>query len=457
MNLNERIQLLNARMTSANRTERIWVKGANEDLPIYRAPVALLYLNYNNRRFKAEAQGVAEELNRTLDPLNSEDDERSIMSLLLDREPKIEEQRMVGKPNKETRALLSDWEKRGQEHPFWIRPDGLVVNGNRRLAMIKRQQEIKGEEFSEWVDVIVFPDEVYDDDVLFDLEAREQLTEGLKVRYSDINILLTLREAAMRNGIDWTDAKSVRKVAGRIQHIVNNDVQYAETQLNAIKYMQLYLELQGKEEKFFLLDGMVERFRVVGSVMSWILKEDESRSDAMLNVLFAGIGVGETHLDLRDLRRLLRTNPIEFDRLYGWVEELQEEGETAADSDTDDVVLADPDPATVDDDDQDEDEDDTDETSSSTDSLSTSAGIPNKEAIKRALDTAIQGVRDAKHNDKRAHVLSAANRLAEISAEDLLPHLGSGVEAQRLRVAIDTIVAWAADISSSIELGMAEG
>jgi hypothetical protein len=454
MNRDERIQLLNARMTSANRTERIWVKGGNEDLPIYRAPVASLYLNYNNRRFKAEAQGAAEELNRTLDPLNSDDDEQSVMSLLLDREPRIEGRRIVGKPNKEARALLSDWEKRGQERPFWIRPDGLVVNGNRRLAMIKRQQEIKGEEFSEWVDVIVFPDEEYDDDVLFDLEAREQLTEGLKVRYSDINILLTLREAATRNGIDWEDAKSVKKVAGRIQHIVNNDAQYAETQLNAIKYMNLYLELQGKEEKYFLLDGMVERFRVVGSVMSWILKEDDSRSEAMLNVLFAGIGVGENHLDLRDLRRLLRTNPAEFDRLYGWVEELQEEYGTANGDDAGNVLEG-PGPVPVEDDD-DQDDDDIDEASPPDDLLLANVTNPNKDAIKRALDTAIQGVRDAKRDDKRAHVLSAANRLAEISAEDLLPHLGSGVEAQRLLVAIQTIVAWAADISTRIGFGMAE-
>ena len=107
------------------------------------------------------------ELGRKLDPTTSADDEASIVSLFLDREPRVEDNRVVGKPSKETLALLSDWEKRGQEKPFWIRPDGLVVNGNRRLAMIRREQESRGVEFGDWVEVILFPEDDYDDDVLF--------------------------------------------------------------------------------------------------------------------------------------------------------------------------------------------------------------------------------------------------------------------------------------------------
>lgn len=99
-----------------------------------------------------------------------------------------------------------------------------------------------GAEFSPCVNVVLFPQDEYDDDVIFDLEATEQLTEGLKVRYSDINVLLTLRDAAERAGIDWADRESIKQTASRIQHLVNNDPSYAEIQLNAIKYMDLYLE-----------------------------------------------------------------------------------------------------------------------------------------------------------------------------------------------------------------------
>jgi len=198
MNKDERTARLAAKLDGTAKTDRIWVKGGFQDLPVKRAPTELLYLNDDNRRFRAEAQGAAAELGRRLDPTSNPDDELSIISLLLDRDPHIEGDRVVGKPAKDSIALRRDWEKRGQERPFWIRPDGLVLNGNRRLAMIKRAQAELGAEFSSYVDVIVFPEEEYDDDVIFDLEATEQLTEGLKVRYSDINVLLTLRDAAER-------------------------------------------------------------------------------------------------------------------------------------------------------------------------------------------------------------------------------------------------------------------
>jgi len=440
MNREERVEQLGSKLASTDRTERLWVKGANVDFPIYRAPVSSLYLNYDNRRFRAEAQGAAEELGRSLDPLNSDDDELSVMSLLLDREPSVDGQIIVGKPSKEAIALLADWRRRGQEKPFWIRPDGLVINGNRRLAMIKREQAQSGDEFSAWVEVIVFREDQYDDGVLFDLEAREQLTEGLKLRYSDINLLLTLREAAVAHGIVWSDSASIKRVAGLIQHLVNNDIQYAEVQLNAIRHMDLYLEELEKDGKYFELQGMVERFRVVGSIMSWISTEDASRSDSMLNVLFAAVQAGSNHLDLREIRNLLKTDPEEFDRTYGYVRELEEE----------EVQESLPEEEVVPDADDDEDDEDDDLPEADPESIPATQHYP-KHAVKRVIDTAVQGVRDAKRNDKRAHVLSAAKRLIDIGPEDLSPYLDSGVESERLLSAIGVIVEWADGIRNLLE------
>ena len=154
------------------------------------------------------------------------------------------------------------------------------------------------------------------------MEAREQLTEGLKVRYSDINILLTLRDAAERIGIDWDSPISVTNIASLIQHLVNNDPSYAEIQLNAIKYMKKYLEDVDASDEYYRLRGMVERFREVGKIMTWIASEDSAREDAMLNMLFAAVQVGSTHLDMRDFRNLLKTDPEEFDRTIGYIREL---------------------------------------------------------------------------------------------------------------------------------------
>lgn len=309
MNKDERIAELAAKLSSTERTDRIWTKGAFEDLPIQRAPTELLYLNHDNRRFRAEAQGAAAELERQLDPMARPDDEESIISLLLDRDPHVENDTIIGKPSKDALALKADWEKRGQEKPFWIRPDGLVLNGNRRLAMIKREQGELGSEFSPWVDVILFADDDYDEEVVFDLESAEQLTEGLKVRYSDINVLLTLRDAATREDVDWADAESIEKVAARIQHLVNNDPSYAVVQLNAIRYMDLYLEDIDSAGEYHRLQRMVERFREVGITMSAVADDDPSREDLMLGVMFASIQANSTNLDIRAIRQMWRTKP----------------------------------------------------------------------------------------------------------------------------------------------------
>jgi hypothetical protein len=444
MNKDERTALLRSKLTPVTvRTERIWTKGAYQDLPIYRAPTEMLYLNDDNRRFRAEAQEAAVDLGRKLDPTTRAVDQESIISLLLDREPRVEEDRVVGKPSKETLALLSDWEKRGQEKPFWIRPDGLVVNGNRRLAMIRREQKRRGLEFGDWVEVVIFSEDEYDDDILFDLEAREQLTEGLKVRYSDINILLTLSDAAERIGIVWENPASIKAVASGIQDLVNNNPTQARDQLNAVKYMKLYLEYVGFPEEYYRLIGMVERFRAVGQIMAWIAEEDPAREDAMLNMLFSGVQAGSTHLDLRDLRTLLKNDPDEFDRTINYIRDLEEEVEAPEDEEEP--------PAEgefIEDIEEEEDEEEG-SVEPSPESIPAPPSYP-KHSVKRALDNAVQGVRDAKRNDKRAQVMSAARRLGDIRANDLRPYLSAGAEAERLRVALETIIGWAEEMRSLV-------
>lgn len=434
MNKDERIAELSAKLEDTDRTDRIWTKGEFKDLMIKRAPTELLYLNDDNRRFRAEGQGAAADLGRALDPTSNPDDELSIISLLLDRDPHVEGDKVVGKSSKDSLALKVDWEKRGQERPFWIRPDGLVLNGNRRLAMIKRAQAELGNEFYPWVDVVLFDEQEYDDDVVFDLEATEQLTEGLKVRYSDINVLLTLRDAAGRVGIDWSDQASIKNVAALIQHLVNNDPSYAEVQLNAVRYMDLYLEDLGFPGEYHRLQGTVERFREVGKTMSAVAADDPSREDLMLRVMFAAVQSNLTHDDIRALRQLWRTQPEPFDALHGYVEELENEAEPEPEDEPET-------PATE------EEEEDGGDTEGE---APTTPEYP-KQAVKRALDNAVQTVNDARRRDKRSHVLNAASRLAEIGTQDLEGHLSEGAEAKALREAVQTIVAWADEVRPLVE------
>lgn len=432
MTKDERIAALKEKLAQVeSRSERIWAKGEFSDFSVYRAPTDKLILNPSNRRFRAEAQEAEQELGHSLDPLSSADDEESVISLLLDSDPHLEGDKVVGKPSKDTKALIIDWEKRGQEAPLWIRPDGLVSNGNRRLAMLKRLQAEKGEEGYDWVDVVVFDEEDYDDDAVFRMEAVEQLTEGFKVRYTDLNALLTLKDAAEKLDIDWADHDSIEETANKIQDLVGNNANYAKIQLQAIKYMTAYLEWVERSDQYSLLRGQVERFRDVGKNMAWVAKEDPAREAEMLEVCFQAVRVGGKHPDLRQIRLMLKTDQKTFDDLAG-------EFSTIADEQTDEeepeeVPVEVPTGGAEDDE---EDEDDEEET--------TLAGplTPRQTRMKRALDVAVQASKEAQDTDSLKHVRLAAGRLAKVDPATLL-HEASGADLDGLRRAIEGIIKWA--------------
>jgi hypothetical protein len=433
VNRDERIATLRDKLERiTDRTERIWAKNEFVDFPVFKAPTDLLILNPSNRRFRAEAQEVERALGRGLDPIASPDDEASVIALLLDKDPRVDGDRVVGGHNKDTHALIADWDKRHQERPLWIRPDGMVSNGNRRLGMLKRLQADRGKEGYDWVDVIVLEEGTYDDDTLFEMEAREQLTEGLKVRYSKMNLLLTLKDAAEKLDIDWYDAASVDAVAQRIQDLVSNNAAYAKVQLHAVKYMTAYLEWASTPGDYSRLRGQVERFRDVGKNLAWVAKEDPSREAEMLELCFHAISVGTSHPDMREIRRMLKTEPTAFDELVGEVQTIDEE---TVEPGADEELVA-PAPAVDSDEEEDEDDEAEEENRPSAKPLT-----PKKAQIKRAIDVAVRTARDTRESDGPTDVRLAASRLERVDPAALIAGVTGG-ELERLRDAIKAIVGW---------------
>lgn len=441
MTKDERIAALKEKLAPVEgRSERIWAKSEFVDFPVYRAPTEKLILNPSNRRFRAEAQEAEEDLGHTLDPLSSADDEESVISLLLDSDPHVDGSKVVGKPGKDTKALIIDWEKRDQESPLWIRPDGLVRNGNRRLAMLKRLAAEKGEEGYDWVDVVVLDEDEYHDDAVFRMEAVEQLTEGFKVRYSDLNALLTLKDAAEELDIDWHDPGSIEETAKKIQDLVGNNANYAKVQLQAIKYMTAYLEWLGKAGHYHLLRRQVERFRDVGKNLAWVAKEDPSRETEMLELCFRAISVGAKHPDLRQIRLMLKTDQKAFDEL---VEEVSAIADEETDGEETEEAVEEV-PAGEAEDEEEDDEEDEEET------VPAGPMTPKQTRIKRAIDVGVQSSKDAQDTDYLKQVRLAAGRLAKVDPVQVLGD-ASGAELDALRETIEGIVEWSKAAQTALD------
>lgn len=433
MNAEERTQLIEGRKQKATRPpERLWARDQWRNFEVEQVPVEALALNVDNRRFAAERSLVEDNLGRALDPENNPDDELLVEAILLDTAYQFDGDRLVGKPSKDYEALKKDWLIRRQESPLWIRPDGTVRNGNRRLAMLKRLQREEGIEGFEYVDVVILKPEDIDEVALFDMEQREQLTENLKVRYTDINLLLAIRAAADVRGVDWFDPTSIERVAGELQHIIGNNQAYAVVQLNAIRYMDAYLEDSAQPGQYHKLIGQIERFRDVGRAMVKLEVDYPDDAANMLRLLFAAIRAGSPHGDIRLLRRMFLHDRVRFEKLLAEVDEAEVGWEPTSpdalvDPDIVDVALS-----------ADEDEEDREEPPG--------PNVPNypRQAIEDAIDNAIDGFEASMTDDVAKTLRQVLNRLEILSDEGgQLEHAVAGEHGDSVRAALAQIINWA--------------
>lgn len=414
--------------------ERLWVLGEWKDIPIQRVRSDWLILNINNRRFQAERKLFENQLGRSLDPENNPNDMLSIESILLDREHQLDGERVVGKPSKDYLALLQDWQHRGQESPFWIRPDGIVRNGNRRLAMLRRLHREEGAGGNGYVDAVVLDSSTIDEIAMFEMEQREQLTEDYKVRYTDINLLLAIKDAADDKEIDWFDDESIVQVAGQLQHVMRNSNQYAIVQLYAIRYMDAYLSDLGQEGNYDKLIGQIERFRDVGKIMRQIRSEDSDREHTMLDVLFAAVNTGQTHLQIRKIRNLFKDNPTAFDMLAARIADAEDKWNIHPESGS----LGDPEIIDIEYDDDLETDDNLFEPPGPI-----VTNYPEKD-VKSAFDDARDKLQVSKTNNTLKTVSEINNRLNILanSATNNLAQALIDTKSSELRNAVDSMLNW---------------
>lgn len=429
----ERTQTIETRKTLFEDPVRLWVHDGWRPFQVWRVPVEALVLNVDNRRFAAERLWAQEQLGRSLDPENYPDDERCIESLLLDKSHRVDGGQIMGTPSKDYESLKNDWRHRGQETPLWIRPDGTVRNGNRRLAMVQRLQREHGDAGLTWVNAVILDPVAIDESALLEMEQREQLTENFKVRYNDIDYLLALREAAEIREIDWFDQESIDEVAGKLQTTVEQSKAEVVRDLYAIKYMDQFLAYTNQEGQYHRLLRTLEMFRDIGRMMITIESDYPDDFDRVLRVLFATLLAEKSYQDVRRLRQMFRRDRPRFDRLAENISEAEAriQPETKP-------SLASPSETSADESEEDE------EDSESRGGRPSVTNYPPAPAIGRMIDVAIDGYQASRQDDVLKVLREIVNRLESLGEDERLAtavgDAGSGAEA---RAALKQIIDWA--------------
>lgn len=417
----------------------IWVRNSQEYYPIWQVPLESLVLNVENKRFSAERDLVEHKLGRPLDPTNVPKDEKSIIAILCDSslDVDLEEEVAVGTPSKDFRALAEDWTARGQIEPLWIRPDGTVRNGNRRLAMLRRLRD-EGTDVN-WVNAIILTNGDVDESELFRMEQREQLAENFKKRYQDVNALLALRDAAELEGIDWDNPESITEVAGRLKHFAGrDDAGYAAKQLYAIRALDSYLAYINSPGQYSRAMRQVEVFREVGLCMSAYQDEPDEQYE-LLQAAFAFVQAGRKYGEIRQLRSLFGSDRALFDQMVASIVQVEEEAGWDPEDPAATVEYPELSDATAPDDDESEDDES---------GVATGSSDYPKRGVSDVIDAALDKF-TASGLDIKRQLDQALSRLQAVDLDSLRALLDA--ERTQARTAIAQIAEWTRKAESRLE------
>jgi hypothetical protein len=167
--------------------ERYWINGKKEELPIYQIDLDRLYFNIANGRYadrmlrlQRENPGVE------IDPSKPEWKERIEQML-------AGEHKDTARDKTAFQELLEDPKHREQLRPGVVLANGGVIDGNRRLAALRRLWKETQEQRFRYFDAAILPADTDKED-RWRIEAGMQLGKSDRWDYSPINEMLKVRD-----------------------------------------------------------------------------------------------------------------------------------------------------------------------------------------------------------------------------------------------------------------------
>ncbi len=139
-----------------------------------------------------------------------------------------------------------------QTEPLLVTSDGLVVNGNRRLATMRELRARDPDHYGAFsrISVAVLPDHLDRSDIEY-IEAALQMAPELKLAYSWVNRRLTLRDHVQRHGAE-DDVVAAYRFADR---------EAMEAELAELALAERYLEYLGHPGDFERVSDLEEAFK----------------------------------------------------------------------------------------------------------------------------------------------------------------------------------------------------
>lgn len=261
------------------------IAGKRRMLPVFRLPLQLLAFNIRNGRFAAELKEKERDLSRKLDPLSTQD-ELIIQKLLLDLDPPA------------TELLREDLRKIGQTEPGIVTHEGYVINGNRRMAVLKELDKEEPTGKYQYIDVQILPPEVDPKD-LWRIEAGLQLSRDKRLDYGPINDLLKIREG-LTAGLSRDEISATLYGSTGAEEIEEKDLR--------LKLIDNYLTYINRPEQYTVVKKGIEHFINLQNLLRWLEKKQGVGPKDRHKWLMVAFEMLRTesfgHMEIRDLRKI---------------------------------------------------------------------------------------------------------------------------------------------------------
>src|SRR5438093_3635791 len=131
----------------------------------------------------------------------------------------------------------------GQLEPGVTTADGYVINGNRRLAVLRSLAKESGNQRFAYMDVAVLPEDAKRDE-LYLLEASMQMTPETRARYGPVTTMLQIRRGL----------RELRLEKEKIAEAMNMEGDDLEKHLERLALMDEYLAFVGRSGEYHLLE-----------------------------------------------------------------------------------------------------------------------------------------------------------------------------------------------------------
>lgn len=274
---------------STGQSQKIEIAGIMKSLPVFSLPIKLLVFNVKNGRFAADLENLELTLRRKLNAWKI-DDAKKVKQMLLE------------KSAHDTRMFKEDLKKRGQTDPGVITSAGVVINANRRMAILTELYEETGQAKYSVLDTSILPHGTSETEI-YKIEARLQYAKDFKQPFGAVNELLKIEE-----GLRHMPKRELIDLLVRDERYIDEHI----AQLNLLRAYSKYawkkvdykqIEEEQITEIITDVEKNIRKFKSEGLRSAEISK--------LLEVQFAYIKSGCSYRDIRDVGKYSRLPSVE--------------------------------------------------------------------------------------------------------------------------------------------------